>query len=63
MDIRDKIRTEGMECVFCKSIMQMIPEIQQLSSQTDEFVCSNCGFTANFVKRETGYYFGVLMRS
>jgi hypothetical protein len=48
-NIRERIRTEGIECAFCENKMEKIDEKQRVSSITDGFVCSVCGFVANCV--------------
>ena len=60
-NISERIRTEGIECAFCKNKMEKIEEKQRVSSITDELVCSVCGFVANFVASDVKNYFGVKM--
>ena len=60
-NIRERIQTEGIECAFCRNKMEKIDERQRVSSITDEFVCSVCGFVANFVASDVKNYFGIKM--
>jgi hypothetical protein len=44
-NIRERMRAEGVEFVFCKNKMIKIEE----GPEFDQFVCPVCGFSANFV--------------